>query len=242
MFAISPIINSPRINHDNSRLMFLPHSNGRDIFVSTNKVSFGSKNSNQETIDWYNKNAQKYFNETKDRAMDDEYIEFLKYIPKGSDVLDAGCGSGRDAKNFSDMGYKVTAFDASSELSKLASKFTGLNVTTDTFADFKSPKKFDGIWACTSLLHVPKKDFQKSFSNLVNHLKENGVIFAYMKAGTTEEKDSKGRFFNYVSVDELKKIFSKFKNLKLMKISQTENDFRVGDHPFIEFVVKKIKH
>jgi len=129
-----------------------------DIFVpNSQKPSFKSSDPNQETVDWYNTNAENYFNETKNFSMKKEYPPFLEYIPKGGKILDAGCGSGRDTKEFKDMGYKVTAFDASEELAKKASKHTGLNVEATTFEKFKSDDKFDGIWACTSLLHVSKK-------------------------------------------------------------------------------------
>lgn len=198
------------------------------------------RNLNEETIDWYNQNAEKYFNETKSFSIEETYPQFLKYIPKNGEILDAGCGSGRDAKCFFELGYKVSAFDASIELAKLASKYIGLDIANVTFEEFKSHKKFDGIWACASLLHVPKEDFENSFLNLVNHLKDNGVLYASMKLGEREEKDYRGRFFNYVSEDELKNIFSKYKNLELIEIFQTENNFRIGDHPFVTFVIKKI--
>lgn len=197
------------------------------------------KTLNDETIDWYNQNAENYFNETNSFSMKEKYPQFLKYIPKNGEILDAGCGSGRDAKFFLSMGYKVSAFDASTELSKLASENTSLDVITATFAEFTSNKKFDGIWANASLLHVPKKSFENSFLNLINHLKDNGVLFASMKLGDTEEKDSNGRFFNYVSMNELKSIFSKYKNFKLIEMKQTKNNFRIGDRPFINFVIRK---
>lgn len=213
-----------------------------DTFVFSKKLSFGNSNPNEDTVNWYNKNSEKYFNETKDFSMQEKYTQFLKHLPKNGEVLDAGCGSGRDAKCFAEMGYNVTAFDASSELTKLAEKNCGFSIINTTFAKFKSAKKFDGIWACASLLHVPKKDFEESFLNLTNHLKTGGILCASMKLGEAEEKDSKGRFFNYVSIDELKNIFSKQKNLQLIEMTQAENTFRVGDHPFVTFVVKKIQN
>jgi 2-polyprenyl-3-methyl-5-hydroxy-6-metoxy-1,4-benzoquinol methylase len=228
-------------NSISNRNVFTNKNYSSDIFVSSNTVSFKGKNPNEETVSWYDENAQKYFAETKDFSMQKKYPQFLSHVPDGGEILDAGCGSGRDAKAFSQLGYKVTAFDASSELAKLASENTGLQVIHTTFEKFKSVKRFDGIWACASLLHVPKENFEGAFTNLTNHLNANGVLCASMKLGETEEKDSKGRFFNYVTPEELKKIFSKHKNIKLLEMTQAENTFRVGDHPFISFVIKRIK-
>lgn len=213
-----------------------------DSFVPTNKqVAFGNTNPNEETIAWYDRNAESYIKETKDFSMKAKYPQFLKYIPQNGAILDAGCGSARDAKCFSEMGYKVSAFDASAELARLATQNTGINVSQATFASFKSAQKFDGIWACASLLHVPKKEFEQSFLNLTNHLNDGGVLYASMKLGETEEKDAKGRFFNYVSVEELKSFFAKHTNLELAEMSESANTFRPGDHPFVVFVIKKLK-
>ncbi|WP_412707499.1 methyltransferase domain-containing protein [Candidatus Rickettsia kedanie] len=43
-------------------------------------------------------------------------------------MLDAGCGVGRDTKYFLGQGYQVTAFNGSSEMVKLATKETGIDV------------------------------------------------------------------------------------------------------------------
>jgi len=216
-------------------------TNDKDVFIPSKNISFkGNDDSNQETINWYNTNATKYFNETKDFSIKDKYPQFLQYVPEGGKILDAGCGSGRDSKCFLDMGYDVTALEASKELSTLASEHTGLNVVNATFENFKSDEKFDGIWACASLLHVPKKDFEKSFINLTDHLKTGGVMYAYLKAGSTEEIDAKGRFFNYVSPEEIEAIVSKHNDLEIVEMPAIqENTFRPGDHPFINVVVKK---
>src|SRR3989339_1607295 len=113
-----------------------------DMFVSNKQnLSFKASDPNQETVDWYNTNAENYFNETKDFSMENQYPQLLKYIPEGGHILDAGCGSGRDSKEFLNMGYKVTALEASKQLADLASDNTGLQVINATFNKFKSKEK-----------------------------------------------------------------------------------------------------
>ncbi|MFA7658968.1 MAG: class I SAM-dependent methyltransferase [Candidatus Gastranaerophilaceae bacterium] len=241
-------------------------SKDSSVLPKTDEISFVGRNSNKETIDWYDKNAEMYFNETNIVSMEEEYPPFLKHLPSGGEILDAGCGSGRDSKAFSQMKYKVTAFDASEQLAKLASINTGLKVINTTFADFKSAKKFDGIWAWASLLHVPKDEFEQSLMNLINHLKGGGVLFASMKEECLEEKDFKGRGFNYVNFEELKSIFARNKDIELidhLTLSEFRDSvkesfyktrcnklldklvmplfaFRPNDHPFMTFALKKI--
>ncbi len=96
-------------------------------------------------------------------------------------ILDAGCGSGRDAKAFLERGYTVSAFDASPVLARLATVHTGL-------------PRFDGIWACASLLHVPLADLPDVFQRLDRALKPGGVLYASWKSGQGERQDGDRRF------------------------------------------------
>ena len=99
------------------------------------------------TLDYYNKNADEFvqgtlyvdFKQTQDR--------FLDKLPDGAYILDFGCGSGRDTKYFIDKGYIVDAIDGSEELCKIASDYTGVNVKQMLFEELEETEKYDGIWA-----------------------------------------------------------------------------------------------
>lgn len=52
------------------------------------------------TLDYYNKNAKLYFEQTVEGDLKENYNKFLSRIPSGSYILDFGCGSGRDSKYF----------------------------------------------------------------------------------------------------------------------------------------------
>nr|QQZ48807.1 class I SAM-dependent methyltransferase [Phenylobacterium glaciei] len=69
-------------------------------------------------------------------------------------MLDAGCGSGRDALAFRGLGFQVTAFDGSSRMVEMAQAHTGLKVLHMDFSQVAWVAAFDGIWSCASLLHV----------------------------------------------------------------------------------------
>ena len=75
-------------------------------------------------------------------------------LEPGAFVLDAGCGSGRDAKWFAQQGGKVAAFNVSPELARLASQYCGFEVAIQRFSDVTETSAYDGIWCCASLLHV----------------------------------------------------------------------------------------
>ena len=145
-------------------------------------------------MDYYNHNAKQFYDDTRTVDLGPLYERFLVHIPKQGTLLDAGCGSARDATAFSKMGYRIVAFDASPELVKLASRENEFEVSLASFQNFHSDTLFDGIWACASLLHVPYLSQKQSFKNLFQSLKPDGVFYASYKLGDFEG-DRNGRFF-----------------------------------------------
>src|SRR6056297_2329178 len=124
------------------------------------------------------------------------YKEFLKHIKDQGHILDAGCGSGRDSLYFLKQGYEVTAMDGSKKLSQLSSELLDQEVKCMKFEDINYENKFDGIWACASLLHVKRENMESIFSKLINALKPKGVLYSSFKYGNKEVFRS-GRLFNY---------------------------------------------
>lgn len=144
---------------------------------------------------YYNENAQSFFDTTVNVDVQKLYDRFLPRIENHGKILDAGCGSGRDSKNFLNLGYKVVAFDANESLVELATEYLNQHVTHATFESFEAkPDSFDAIWACASLLHVPNKELPRTFSRLSELLKPKGVFYCSFKYGNTEQIRN-GRFF-----------------------------------------------
>ena len=100
-----------------------------------------------DTIDYYNKNADAFYESTIDADMSAQYDMFEKRLYAGARILDCGCGSGRDSKYFLDNGYEVVAIDGSEELCKKASELTGIVVINMLFQDIDFEDEFDGVWA-----------------------------------------------------------------------------------------------
>ena len=157
------------------------------------------------TQDYYQQQAESFFNNTIDVDMSPLYQEFLSSIPAGGHVVDAGCGSGRDSRYFSEQGFDVTAFDASSALVELAKKHTGLPVLLSTFSEFSVSKPVDGIWACASLLHVPFDELTATFKHLAKSLKTGGVLYCSFKYGAGEVT-REGRHFTNLNEELLTEV------------------------------------
>lgn len=108
----------------------------------------------QPTLTYYNQNATRFYAATVSVEFTATQQRFLSYLPASASILDFGCGSGRDTKAFLDQGYQVEAIDGSEELCKLATRYTGIQVRHILFQDLNAISKYDGIWACSSILHL----------------------------------------------------------------------------------------
>ena len=166
------------------------------------------------STEFYNINAKDFYERTVSLDIKNLYEPFLERIEKGAHILDAGCGSGRDTKYFLEQGYKVTAFDGSSEMVKLASELTGQNIKTKMFHEMTEENVYDGIWACASLLHLPLQDLQHTMQIMNHSLKKGGTFYASFKFGKTERQKD-GRHFTDLNEDTLKTIINKIDNLEL---------------------------
>jgi SAM-dependent methyltransferase len=145
-------------------------------------------------IDFYQQNAETFFSDTVNVDMTPLYRRFFRGLPQQADILDAGCGSGRDARAFAKLGHRVTAFDASPALVALAEAYFGQPVQCLRFQDIAWREQFDGIWACASLLHVPADELLEAIQRLCRALKPDGILYASFKYGSGEREHHGRRF------------------------------------------------
>lgn len=146
------------------------------------------------TLEYYEQNADAFFAGTVSADMTYARERFLAKLPGKAYLLDLGCGSGRDTKAFLELGYAVDAVDGSEELCRRASAFTGIEVKCMLFQDLEEEEKYDGIWACASLLHLPRKELSEVFRKIKKALKQDGVLYTGFKYGTFEGMRN-GRYF-----------------------------------------------
>jgi 2-polyprenyl-3-methyl-5-hydroxy-6-metoxy-1,4-benzoquinol methylase len=138
-------------------------------------------------------------------------------LPPNAHILDAGCGSGRDSKAFTSMGFRVTAIDASEEMVSLASQYSGLPVKLLRFQDLDFNEEFDAIWACASLLHVPRAEIDDVLTRLANAPKSGGIMYMSFKHGL-RERTKNGRFFNDYTEESLHRQLARHPQLPILKL------------------------
>lgn len=189
-------------------------------------------------MNYYDLNAQDFFTDTVDADMSSHHEEFLKLLPEKACILDCGCGSGRDAKYFKELGNNVLAIDGSEEMCKLASEYLGDEVLHMQFQEIDFSNKFDGIWASASLLHVPSTEIADVLKRLKISLKENGILYASFKYGEFEGERN-GRYFNDLDENTSKELFENT-DFKVIKTWIT-SDSRKGreDEKWLNILVNK---
>lgn len=139
---------------------------------------------------WYDGRAEAFAAATADLDKAEACARFLAGVPVGGKILDAGCGAGRDSVFFLKRGYVVTACDLSPEMARLARARTGLDVKVLDVTRARWRRKFHGVWAMASLLHLPRTAAGPAVANLGRALLPGGTLLVSGKHGNREwEKD-----------------------------------------------------
>ena len=213
----------------------------KDSFVK-NPINF--KGNTDKTIEWYDKNAVDYANQTRNLDMESVRNVFLENIPKGGTILEVGSGSGRDTKHFLDNGYKVTAVDKSSELAKQAEEYTGQKVIVDDVKNLNFKNKFDGVWDLACLVHSKsKEELHKTYNNLSKALKSGGYLYTTFKIGEGLEfkTDERGRSMVFMDQDSFKNLMKEHKELKIEKIWFSTDALGRASTSWCNYLLKKVK-
>ena len=169
------------------------------------------------TIESYDKTVPSYHEATKDLFHSAEANLFKALVGSGAHILDHGCGPGRDARVFSEFGYRVTGIDLSTKMIEFASKlapkaeFQVMDIRNLDFLD----ETFDGVWSVTSLLHLAKTEVSNALSEVYRVLKKGGILYCVVKQGDGEEcridpryEEKIEKFFSSFQPNELEKLIS----------------------------------
>lgn len=195
---------------------------------------------NNNTLNYYNNNANDFVSSTISVVFKQTQDKFLHLLPPTASILDFGCGSGRDTKYFLDTGMQVDAADGSEELCRLASEYTGIPVRQMLFEDLDAKAQYDGIWACSSILHLPKAALKDVLKKMIAALKEHGIIYTSFKYGTFEGERN-GRFFTDFTEETFREFVSDVDEIKIEE-SWITGDVRPGrgDERWLNLILWKI--
>lgn len=191
------------------------------------------------TLNYYNNNAIDFVTTTRNVDFTTTQKAFTKHLPQASTILDFGCGSGRDTKYFLEQGFLVDAIDGSSELCNLAAEYTGIEVTCMQFMDLEVLDKYNGIWACSSILHLPMDELKIVFRKLAAALKRDGIVYTSFKYGDFEGFRDE-RYFIDMTEEKFMNLLDNIQVFDMEKIWIT-SDVRPGrdDEKWLNVIVRK---
>lgn len=193
--------------------------------------------SSNSSIQYYDKNAEDFIKSTENADMQLAYEEFLPHVGIGGLILDVGCGSGRDIAHFQKTNL-VIGIEPSKRLASHARNKTGALIIEEKIQDYTPDYKFDGVWCCASLLHVPPEDITKTLEKISYVLKKNGTLYVSFKYGLGE-REKNGRTFT--DMDEMELVANAAgTGLRMFKTWVTQ-DVRSGreDEYWLNAILKK---
>lgn len=191
------------------------------------------------TLGYYDSHAEQFYKSTVNVEFTATQEHFLEKLPKGSYILDFGCGSGRDTKFFLEQDYCVDAVDGSKELCKLAGRYTEMEVKNMLFQELSEVNRYDGIWACSSILHLPIDELAQVMRKMVIALKENGIVYTSFKYGTFAGERN-GRFFTDMTEEKFAEFLSGIDGLEVEE-QWTTCDVRPGrgEEKWLNLILRK---
>ncbi len=193
----------------------------------------------RETIRYYDTNASVYSADTIAVDFTALQARFLEKLKEGAYILDFGCGAGRDTKAFLERRFTVDALDGSEKLCEIAEKYTGIIIKHMYFQDLEEVNKYNGIWACASILHLDRQELVDVLRRMARALQEHGIIYTSFKYGTFEgERD--GRYYTDMTEDDFAALIAPIASLTIEEQWITSDDREGhGDEQWLNVILRK---
>jgi len=182
---------------------------------------------------YYDRNAlpwAKFKCKVEDHLRD--FKEFQVFLPKGN-VVDLGCGTGRDSRLFAEAGYGFVGVDLSEGMVDLAKKsfpkteFKVMNLLKLDFED----ESFDGIWSFAAYLHIPKSQISHALQEANRVLKQGGIGYIVVKKGSKEcylDSEKGERYWSFYGKNQFAKILQR-NGFKVLKAWEDKRNYSPPD-------------
>lgn len=146
-------------------------------------------------------------------------VDSIQHLPSNANVLDLGCGEGKNSFFLAKKDFAVTAVDISKKgITKLKefSKKEKLKINTyisDVKSYLEDCEEFNAIFAMNILLFIDQKNIFNTIKQIQSKTKPNGLnIIASFIAKTSKQKEmvlSKGMYF--FDEGELRELYKDWK-------------------------------
>lgn len=203
-----------------------------------------NKNTNDEiqqiTISHYDLNAESFWLGTRDHDVSQNIHAFMQALPKDKvlDILDFGCGPGRDLATFKQLGHRPVGLDGSKAFCTMAQQHSGCSVLNQDFLSLDlTPSSFDGIYANASMFHIPSQELPSVLSRCYQALRAEGILFTSNPRGTVEgwQGDRYGHYMEF----ERSKLFLEQAGFKILNHYYRPKGKPIHEQPWLAIVSQK---
>ena len=163
-----------------------------------------SSDTTRRTLGHYTANADRFWQGTRDHDVAQNIDALLSAItdPPPWQILEFGCGPGRDLKTFAERGHVPVGLDGSPPFVEMARAYSGCEVWLQDFLELDlPPARFHGVFANASLFHVPSAELPRVLRELRDTLRPGGVLFFSNPRGNDQEGWSGERYGCYFDID-----------------------------------------
>ena len=153
----------------------------------------------------YDAIADEWHKFRKDCAINKCVAEFEQLLPRNSEILDVGCGTGYPiAAYLTEKGHRVTGIDVSTEMLEKARalKLVNARFINVDFTDYVADTSFDAVIAFDSLWHIARSAQEEIYLKLASLIKSGGyLLFTHGSRKGEITGEMYGETFYYSALD-----------------------------------------
>ncbi|MGB8337766.1 MAG: class I SAM-dependent methyltransferase [Burkholderiales bacterium] len=164
-----------------------------------------------QTLQHYERSAQAFWEGTRDHDVSQNIAALLQYVEAQPpfEILDFGCGPGRDLKTFKQLGHHATGLEGVEQFAAMAREHSGCEVLQQNFLELHLPDhRYDAVFANAALFHIPSQELPRVLRELFATLKAGGVLFSSNPRGDGSEGWSGGRYGSFHDLQAWRKYLS----------------------------------
>jgi SAM-dependent methyltransferase len=152
------------------------------------------------TLRHYQDCAEDFREGTREHDVSQNIAALLRHIQADApfQILDFGCGPGRDLRTFSALGHMPIGLDGCPQFVEMARSDSQCEAWQQDFLALDlPPARFDGIFANAVLFHIPSQELPRVLRQLHATLKPGGVLFSSNPRGDNQEGWNGDRYGAY---------------------------------------------